>query len=51
MNAAQSVFITGAATGIGMAIARKLDRLGWTVFAGVNRTAWPLRALRIDPSQ
>jgi NAD(P)-dependent dehydrogenase (short-subunit alcohol dehydrogenase family) len=34
-----SVFITGAATGIGMAIATKLDRLGWTVFAGVNKTA------------
>jgi NAD(P)-dependent dehydrogenase (short-subunit alcohol dehydrogenase family) len=34
-----SVFITGAATGIGMGIATKLDRLGWTVFAGVNKTA------------
>jgi NAD(P)-dependent dehydrogenase (short-subunit alcohol dehydrogenase family) len=34
-----SVFITGAATGIGLGIARKLDRLGWRVFAGVNRTA------------
>ena len=34
-----SAFITGAATGIGMGIARKLDRLGWTVFAGVNKTA------------
>jgi NAD(P)-dependent dehydrogenase (short-subunit alcohol dehydrogenase family) len=34
-----SVFITGAATGIGMAIATKLDRLGWAVFAGVNKTA------------
>jgi NAD(P)-dependent dehydrogenase (short-subunit alcohol dehydrogenase family) len=33
-----SVFITGAATGIGLGIARKLDRLGWTVFAGVNET-------------
>jgi NAD(P)-dependent dehydrogenase (short-subunit alcohol dehydrogenase family) len=35
----RSVFITGAATGIGLAIAQKLDRLGWTVFAGVNKTA------------
>jgi NAD(P)-dependent dehydrogenase (short-subunit alcohol dehydrogenase family) len=34
-----SVFITGAATGIGLGIATKLDRLGWTVFAGVNKTA------------
>jgi NAD(P)-dependent dehydrogenase (short-subunit alcohol dehydrogenase family) len=33
-----SVFITGAATGIGLGIARKLDRIGWTVFAGVNET-------------
>jgi NAD(P)-dependent dehydrogenase (short-subunit alcohol dehydrogenase family) len=33
-----SVFITGAATGIGLGIAKKLDRLGWTVFAGVNKT-------------
>ena len=33
-----SVFITGAATGIGLGIARKLDRLGWAVFAGVNKT-------------
>jgi len=33
-----SVFITGAATGIGLGIARKLDALGWTVFAGVNKT-------------
>src|SRR5512139_1754368 len=34
-----SVFITGAATGIGMGLARKLDGLGWRVFAGVNQTA------------
>ena len=34
-----SVFITGAATGIGMGLARKLDGLGWTVFAGFNKTA------------
>lgn len=34
-----TVFLTGAATGIGLALAKKLDRLGWTVFAGVNRTA------------
>ena len=33
-----SVFITGAATGIGLGLARKLDGLGWRVFAGVNKT-------------
>lgn len=36
---AKSVFITGAATGIGMGLAQKLDDLGWTVFAGINKTA------------
>jgi NAD(P)-dependent dehydrogenase (short-subunit alcohol dehydrogenase family) len=30
--------MTGAATGIGLGIATKLDRLGWAVFAGVNKT-------------
>ncbi len=35
----RSVFITGAATGIGLALARKLDREGWAVFAGINKTA------------
>jgi NAD(P)-dependent dehydrogenase (short-subunit alcohol dehydrogenase family) len=35
----QTAFLTGAATGIGMAIARKLDRVGWRVFAGVHRTS------------
>jgi len=40
-----SVFITGTATGIGLGIARKLDQLGWHVFAGVNRTA-PTELLR-----
>jgi NAD(P)-dependent dehydrogenase (short-subunit alcohol dehydrogenase family) len=34
----QTVFLTGAATGIGMGLARKLDRMGWRVFAGVHRT-------------
>jgi NAD(P)-dependent dehydrogenase (short-subunit alcohol dehydrogenase family) len=29
--------ITGAATGIGMGLARKLDACGWTVFASFNR--------------
>jgi len=32
----KSVFITGAGTGIGMALARKLDQSGWKVFAGVR---------------
>lgn len=31
----KTVFITGAATGIGMVTAKKLDQLGWYVFAGV----------------
>lgn len=31
----KSVFITGAATGIGMVTAKKLDSMGWEVFAGV----------------
>jgi NAD(P)-dependent dehydrogenase (short-subunit alcohol dehydrogenase family) len=34
----QSVLITGAATGIGMALAQRLDREGWKVFAGINRS-------------
>lgn len=34
-----AVFITGAATGIGLGLARKFDRAGWTVFAGINKTA------------
>ncbi len=33
-----SVFITGAATGIGLGIAKQLDGLGWTVFGGINKT-------------
>ena len=32
-----SVFITGASTGIGEACALRLDRLGYTVFAGVRK--------------
>ncbi len=31
----RTVFITGAATGIGLATARQLDQLGWQVWAGV----------------
>ncbi|OWY25023.1 hypothetical protein C7N43_33540, partial [Sphingobacteriales bacterium UPWRP_1] len=31
----KTVFITGAATGIGMVTAQKLDQMGWYVFAGV----------------
>lgn len=32
---AKSVFITGAATGMGLTMARKLSQQGWRVFAGV----------------
>jgi NAD(P)-dependent dehydrogenase (short-subunit alcohol dehydrogenase family) len=35
MMTKDTIFITGAATGIGLATARKLDGLGWQVFAGV----------------
>ena len=35
----QTVVITGASTGIGAACARHLDRIGFTVLAGVRRTA------------
>jgi NAD(P)-dependent dehydrogenase (short-subunit alcohol dehydrogenase family) len=35
----KTAMITGAATGIGRALALRLDREGWTVFAGVNRSA------------
>lgn len=34
----KTVLITGAATGIGMALAQRLDGEGWKVFAGVNRS-------------
>ncbi|MCP4763606.1 MAG: SDR family NAD(P)-dependent oxidoreductase, partial [archaeon] len=33
-----SVFITGAATGIGEALVLKLDQMGWRVFGTYNRT-------------
>jgi NAD(P)-dependent dehydrogenase (short-subunit alcohol dehydrogenase family) len=55
----QTAFITGAATGIGMALAKKLDRMGWTVFAGVHRSSPDeltrdvserMRVLRVDVS-
>jgi NAD(P)-dependent dehydrogenase (short-subunit alcohol dehydrogenase family) len=35
---ARSAFITGAATGLGLALARKLDHMGWRVFAGFDKT-------------
>jgi len=34
-----AVLVTGASTGIGATIARRLDRLGYRVFAGVRRAA------------
>ncbi len=34
---ARRVLVTGASTGIGEACARRLDRAGWRVFAGVRR--------------
>ncbi|MCP4762965.1 MAG: SDR family NAD(P)-dependent oxidoreductase, partial [archaeon] len=34
----KSVFITGAATGIGEALVLKLDQMGWRVFGTYNRT-------------
>ncbi|MBW2161440.1 MAG: SDR family NAD(P)-dependent oxidoreductase [Deltaproteobacteria bacterium] len=37
MNA-RTAFVTGAATGIGKGLVEKLDREGWRVFAGYNRT-------------
>lgn len=35
----RSVVISGCSTGIGRATALRLDRLGWTVFAGVRKEA------------
>jgi NAD(P)-dependent dehydrogenase (short-subunit alcohol dehydrogenase family) len=34
----RNAFVTGAATGIGSGLLEKLDREGWQVFAGYNRT-------------
>jgi NAD(P)-dependent dehydrogenase (short-subunit alcohol dehydrogenase family) len=34
----RTAFVTGAATGIGKGLVEKLDREGWQVFAGYNRT-------------
>lgn len=35
----RAAVVTGASTGIGEACARRLDNLGWTVFAGVRKEA------------
>jgi NAD(P)-dependent dehydrogenase (short-subunit alcohol dehydrogenase family) len=35
----KTALVTGAATGIGRALAQRLDREGWRVFAGVHRSA------------
>jgi NAD(P)-dependent dehydrogenase (short-subunit alcohol dehydrogenase family) len=35
----RTVLVTGASTGIGEACARRLDAMGWRVFAGVRREA------------
>jgi NAD(P)-dependent dehydrogenase (short-subunit alcohol dehydrogenase family) len=40
-----SVFITGAATGIGAATTRRLAEAGYQVFAGVHREAGPLASI------
>jgi len=34
----KTAFVTGAATGIGKDLVEKLDRKGWRVWAGYNRT-------------
>jgi len=34
----RTAFVTGSATGIGKGLVEKLDREGWRVFAGYNRT-------------
>lgn len=39
MNATKSALVTGASTGIGRATALRLDRAGFTVFAGVRKSA------------
>lgn len=35
----RTAFVTGSATGIGKGLVEKLDREGWRVFAGYNRTS------------
>ena len=55
-----TAFVTGAATGIGRGLARKLDAMGWRVFAGIHRTppdelmagaSERLRVVRMDVSE
>ena len=46
----RTVVITGASSGIGRACALRLDRMGWTVFAGVRKEA-DARALRDEASE
>jgi NAD(P)-dependent dehydrogenase (short-subunit alcohol dehydrogenase family) len=46
----RTVVITGASSGIGRACALRLDRMGWTVFAGVRKER-DGRALRDEASE